>query len=242
MEKLPKISLLAACGGMLLYILLFLFVDRPVVGWLHAHHSEGWVHRLGEMISQPAGSPILEIGLALGLLTAVIGILSNGGQNRPWTTWLLYVCASCAAAIVIGEGLKILLGRYRPVMLFDHNLYGLRFFSTKWECTSTPSGHTVSAFSVLTALKMRFPRGRILLICLAVLIGISRVAVTAHYPGDVLFGALIGIFSALWLHRLFFPDRRVGGLNNRRIQGRGPAEGVSAENREGTDQRSQAAG
>jgi hypothetical protein len=38
MEKLPKVTLLAACGGMPLYILLFLFVDRPVVGWLHAHH------------------------------------------------------------------------------------------------------------------------------------------------------------------------------------------------------------
>ena len=35
------------------------------------------------------------------------------------------------------------------------------------------------------------------------LIGASRVAVTAHYPSDVLFGAFIGIFTALWTYRQF---------------------------------------
>jgi hypothetical protein len=28
--------------------------------------------------------------------------------------------------------LKYLLGRYRPIMLFEHSLYGLNFFSSEW--------------------------------------------------------------------------------------------------------------
>ena len=52
-----------------------------------------------------------------------------------------------------------------------------------------------------------FRRGRIFFIALAVLIGISRVVVTAHYPADVIFGAFIGIFSALWTYRYFFRNK-----------------------------------
>jgi len=72
---------------------------------------------------------------------------------------------------------------------------------------STPSGHTLRAFSVKTALSLLFPRGRIVFLFVAVLAGVSRVVVTAHYPGDVLFGALIGIFSVLWLHGYVFGNR-----------------------------------
>ena len=42
----------------------------------------------------------------------------------------------------------------------------------------------------------------------------ARVLVTDHYPSDVLFGAFIGIFTAIWAYRYFFgeakPERRVG--------------------------------
>ncbi|MCB2171068.1 MAG: phosphatase PAP2 family protein, partial [Deltaproteobacteria bacterium] len=123
---------------------------------------------------------------------------------KPWSRVLLYVCISAAVAMVIGEGLKYLLGRYRPVMLFEQNLYGFHFFSGKWELNSTPSGHTIRAFSILTALSLVYRRWMPLFISIAVLIGISRVLVTAHYPSDVLFGAYIGIFTALWTFVYFF--------------------------------------
>jgi len=44
-------------------------------------------------------------------------------------------------------------------------------------------------------------RFTVVFLSLATLIGVSRVAVTAHYPSDVLFGAFIGIFTALWAYK-----------------------------------------
>ena len=117
---------------------------------------------------------------------------------------MLYVCISVAIALVIGDGLKYLLGRYRPIMLFEQDLYGLHFFSTEWAMNSTPSGHTVRAFAILTALSILFRRFTFVFISIAVLIGVSRVAVTAHYPSDVVFGAFIGVFTALWVYKYFF--------------------------------------
>ncbi|MBC8456791.1 MAG: phosphatase PAP2 family protein [Deltaproteobacteria bacterium] len=35
------------------------------------------------------------------------------------------------------------------------------------------------------------------------MIGANRVIVTAHYPSDVLFGAFIEIFTAIWIYKYF---------------------------------------
>jgi len=214
-ERLPSKTVLAFVGTAFLYVLLFIFVDRPVDLWVHARFAGSRVHTLGSAVSGLASSPLVETGLSLGLLTAVIGVVSNGGKERPWTMPLFYVCLSCAAAIVIGEGLKIILARYRPVMLFEQNLYGFHFFSTEWALNSTPSGHTLRAFSVMTALSVLFRHRWIPLIGAAALVGLGRIAVTAHYPGDVLFGAFIGVFTALWVYRYLAPSlARSRNINN----------------------------
>jgi membrane-associated phospholipid phosphatase len=89
-------------------------------------------------------------------------------------------------------------------MLFEHNLYGMHFFSSEWLLNSTPSGHSLRAFSVFTALSLLYRRFTVVFISVAVLIGASRVVVTAHYPSDVVFGAFIGIFTAAWTYKYFF--------------------------------------
>jgi membrane-associated phospholipid phosphatase len=90
-------------------------------------------------------------------------------------------------------------------MLFQDNLYGLQFFSAKWEFNSTPSGHTLRAFALFTALALLFRRGAAVFLAFGALIGTSRVIITDHYPSDVLLGAFIGIFTALWTYKYFFP-------------------------------------
>ena len=101
-------------------------------------------------------------------------------------------------------------------MLFEQNLYGLHFFSTEWALNSTPSGHTLRAFSFLTALSMLYRRFTVVFISIAILIGVSRVIVTAHYPSDVVFGAFIGVFTALWVYKYFFGKDRES--NNRLLK------------------------
>ena len=200
-ENLWQKTTVAAGITLAVYLALFFWVDRAVDLWVHQHWAATWVFQAGTYISYAAKGSYFRLGLALGF---VLILIVDPGLNRGWTKGLLYVCTTGAVAIIIGEGWKYLLGRYRPVMLFEHNLYGLHFLSSKWALNSTPSGHTLRAFSLLTALSLLWRRGAVVFLSLATLIGVSRVVVTAHYPSDVLFGAFIGIFTALWAYQYFF--------------------------------------
>jgi len=68
---------------------------------------------------------------------------------------------------------------------------------------SFPSGHTASAFACAWVLGVRFPRYRIPLLGLAGLIGLSRVHLGAHYPSDVLAGAVVGVGLGYAVARAF---------------------------------------
>ena len=197
MKTLSRTTLLSAIIGTIIYMLLFLFVDKSVDLWVHAHWANTWVNDLGNAISTLAKGSYVRLGLALCFILIII---IDPKLTHPWSRPLLYICLSCAIALVIGEGLKYLLGRYRPSALFKHDLYGFHFFAETSSMHSSPSGHTLRAFSVLTALSLLYRRLVIPCIGLAILIGTSRIVVTAHYPSDVLLGAFIGIFSALWTY------------------------------------------
>ena len=131
---------------------------------------------------------------------------------------LLYVALSAAIALVVGEGLKVFLGRHRPIMLYEQEQFGFHFFTKEWAMNSTPSGHSLRIFSILTAMSLIFKRWAFVFITVAILVCLSRVIVTAHYPSDVLFGAYIGIFSALWTYKNYRPLERKGPLTAHTFQ------------------------
>jgi membrane-associated phospholipid phosphatase len=66
-----------------------------------------------------------------------------------------------------------------------------------------PSGHATTAFAVLVAFGSLWPRWRTILLIYALLIAVSRVVVTAHYPTDVAAGALVGVIGAVMVRRYF---------------------------------------
>ena len=61
---------------------------------------------------------------------------------------------------------------------------------------SFPSGHTASSFASAWVLTTVWPGRGPLFFLLASLVGVSRVYVGAHYPGDVLSGSTFGILLA----------------------------------------------
>jgi membrane-associated phospholipid phosphatase len=201
MEALFKKTAITAGITAILYLILFFFFDSSIDLWVHNNYANTWVFQVGTYISSLARGVYIRLGLALCFILILI---SDSDIKRRWTRYLLYICITGAIAIIIGDGLKYLLGRYRPIMLFKHNIYGLHFFSSEWALNSTPSGHTVRAFSLLTAVSLLYRRFTVVFISAAVLIGASRVVVTDHYPSDVLFGAFIGMFTAAWTFKYFF--------------------------------------
>lgn len=62
---------------------------------------------------------------------------------------------------------------------------------------SFPSGHSAAAMSVAFAYAVAFPPLAVVLVPLAVLVGLSRVFLGVHYPGDVLIGQLIAVATGV---------------------------------------------
>ncbi len=98
---------------------------------------------------------------------------------------------------------KHIFGRARPGVSGNLDPYLFSPFSWPAAYAGLPSGHAATAFSALVAFGTLWPRGRTLLWIYALLIAASRVAVTAHYPSDVLAGALVGVVGALLVRRWF---------------------------------------
>jgi NhaP-type Na+/H+ or K+/H+ antiporter len=78
---------------------------------------------------------------------------------------------------------------------------------------SFPSGHTATAFTLVAVLGayLRSDRQLAGMLVAAALIGLSRVAVGAHWPLDVLGGALMGWcsgFAGVWLLQRMEPGER----------------------------------
>ncbi len=103
---------------------------------------------------------------------------------------------------------KRLIGRARPYFLETAGPFSFDPFRWNAEFASLPSGHGTTAFAAAFAIGALYPRARIWLWTFAALIAISRVAVSAHYPSDVLAGAVVGVFGALVV-RNWFAVRRL---------------------------------
>ncbi len=204
MDNLLKKTIITAIIVVIIYLALFFFFDRAIDIRVYEACSNTWIFQWGTAVSTAATGDYIKLLIAVSLIVIII---IDPRLKRRWTRYLLFICVSCSIAVIVGEGLKFLIGRHRPIMLFDHNQYGLTFFATEWAQNSSPSGHTLRAFSVLTALSLLYRRFTFIFVSIAILIGASRVVVTAHYPSDVLFGAFIGIFSALWTYRYFFSKK-----------------------------------
>jgi membrane-associated phospholipid phosphatase len=102
--------------------------------------------------------------------------------------------------------IKRLIGRVRP-----SDLGPFAYYPLSWKATyaSLPSGHTTTAFAALVAIGLVWPRARPVLWVYALVIGLSRVVVSAHYPSDVIAGAACGVLGAL-LVRQWFAVRQLG--------------------------------
>lgn len=60
---------------------------------------------------------------------------------------------------------------------------------------SFPSGHAAAAMAVSIAYAAAFPAIAIPIVLLAMMVGVSRVCLGVHYPGDVFMGQLIALMT-----------------------------------------------
>ena len=109
--------------------------------------------------------------------------------------------------IVCNITLKPLVGRIRPFD-FDNALLPLIPPPSDF---SFPSGHTFSSFASATALFLNHKKMGIPAMILALLIAFSRLYLLVHYPSDVLFSIVLGIFFGVLAKKLthYLPPKHI---------------------------------
>jgi len=186
----------------------YLFLDQAVSGWFISHpstwHTNVWVDAFRQL--GKAGVPLW--------LLAVWSCMTD--RWRP-------MAVTIAAMILVGASvtpLKAIVRRSRPNMLpAASQQLTPQDQAIPWQKkVSFPSGDTAVAFAAATALSLSLRRRWMLpLFTAAGAIGVLRVTALAHYPSDVLAGAMIGVLCGVCSVRWVAPRRP---LDQFRVPGR----------------------
>ena len=111
---------------------------------------------------------------------------------------LATLCAGALAG-VLSRTLKLSLQCPRPASVLDPTSFHI--IGNPLTSLSMPSGHTLTAFAIATALYFSVSPAKrkyaLWLFALAGLAGFARVAVGAHWPADIFAGMSIGLFSGM---------------------------------------------
>lgn len=130
----------------------------------------------------------------LGNGAMLFACLSLAWRQRP--DWLMAGLCALPLAALISRGFKLGLAFPRPAAIIPAEQ--LHIIGERLLNHSFPSGHTLTAFVALgiVATAGRLPRAALIgAITLACLVGLSRIAVGAHWPADVVGGAIGGWLS-----------------------------------------------
>jgi membrane-associated phospholipid phosphatase len=146
----------------------------------------------------------------------VVAAVASPSLGRAAHMTLLRLAAQ-AGFIFVAVGLpslvdtvgKRLIGRARPPLYRTTGTFDFTPFSWRAEYASMPSGHATTVFAAAIAIGVLFPRARVFMWVYAGLVVLSRPVLAAHYPSDVVAGAIVGAAGAL-LVRQWFALRGLG--------------------------------
>lgn len=148
-----------------------------------------------------SGIYLIPIGVVLIVLAVVDLQLPprlDAALRQLWLQLAFAFTTIAATGLIVNVG-KRLIGRVRPLHVDPDNYLHFEPFSWRASNASFPSGHATTAWTVAAVLVLFCgPRLRPYVFVIGTLVCISRVVLGAHYPADVVAGALFGWFATLW--------------------------------------------
>ncbi len=200
----PRKLIVAVAIALAVFLFGMYLIDAPAI--IYARTLPRWVKEFFDWITDfgKSGWMLWPLGILFIALAALPR--PDGISQRVLAAVMVRVGFLFWAIALPGIAtniLKHIIGRARPFVpgIADPTVFAP--FTWPAAYASLPSGHATTAFSVLVAFGILWPRARTALLIYAVLICISRVVLTAHHPTDVLAGAVMGAAGTLLVARIF---------------------------------------
>jgi undecaprenyl-diphosphatase len=144
--------------------------------------------------------------------TGVFGLLVLSADWRRAPPLVRFAWAELGAlvgyfffAVAIGgiltDLVKWTVGRSRPMLIASDGVISAHLFAFGYAHNSFPSGHATTVAAATVAIALMSRRWAVPMALLAAVVSVSRVAVGAHYPSDVIGGLFVGVAYAYWLAR-----------------------------------------
>ena len=155
---------------------------------------------------------VLAVLAALLIVVAIVSSALRGMQRSLLLglgTRLQFLFCAVTVPVLITEVIKWCVGRGRPFVGGEADVFHFSHFAGNPAYYSFPSGHATTAFALAFAVSVIWPKARLAMAVYAVIIAASRLVLLAHHPSDVVAGALIGIIGAMFV-RYWFAARRLG--------------------------------
>ena len=182
-----------------LMVVSFFYLDQPIAYYFHDRALE---------INQPIIRWLTQLGIgALYFIPLFILALYwryiRRNKELECRAWFLWLCAVIPSVICLG--LKTLLGRARPSLLFNEHVYGFYGLKTQASFWSLPSGHTSTVMGFMFGLCVLFPRYCYAFILSGLAVVSTRILLTNHYLSDVLIASYLALVEVgllvYWLRR-----------------------------------------
>lgn len=189
--------------SLIIAVYFYLNVDIPFNDYVVTNRSES-VKGVFDFLTELGNA---KYSYAVIILLFIMGFFIKNPMFKIKTQ---FAFISMLSASVIVQLAKFIIGRSRPKLWIYEGKYEFNPFpglSNTYDYASMPSGHTQASFTVALILALLFPKYRYIFILGAIIIGFSRVMVSAHWLSDIVMGAVFGSVVPILIYHHFYRDK-----------------------------------
>ncbi len=111
---------------------------------------------------------------------------------------------SLAVAGILCNIFKYIIGVSRPKYFFLEGYDRFNFFNIDQKVNSFPSGHTQAAFTLAMLLIIYLNKYTLYILIFSILMGLSRIFMSMHFPSDLIAGAYLGSVIPILTYNYFY--------------------------------------
>jgi undecaprenyl-diphosphatase len=179
----------------------FLYIDKPVVLWIRDFYYKLEIHRF--IMSLDPLMNVVGNGTTLILGALLVWIGGKFFSRKMYVVGKSLFIVLLSSGIVV-QVMKHMIGRARPRLTADTIFIGPSFRSGY---DSFPSGHAALVFCLAYILSCYFPKYQLVFYGFASVVALDRVEGFAHFPSDILAGAVVGLAVAKILSTKVFSSQ-----------------------------------